>query len=258
MPILGVCGDSYLSATVDGDRSDIRDSSGRHFSEILAKKLGYNYFTLARAACSNSAIRLQIDQMISEKVDFVIVGTTRSDRLEYPAKENKDRFHEFFGIYNFVYNTHPDLSSTNEKFNLNNMFTETITNVLSGNYGYRDVVNEDQRESIKRYFQDIYDHQFKQVQDTWIIADGIKELIRHKIPYIVLLHDFFHYHSFFTLPNIRHLLRNPNLPNQELIPYTYDSKFTSRRWHTLDEDQVDIANHMCNYIQSNNLLVWSE
>ena len=68
MPTLGVCGDSFMSATMNTEREETWDSEGRHFTEILAKKIGYDYFTLARAACSNNAIRLQVDEMIKQKV----------------------------------------------------------------------------------------------------------------------------------------------------------------------------------------------
>ena len=59
---LGVCGCSWMAATKNGTRPDILESEGKHFTEILAKRLGWNYFTLARSACSNTTIRLQIDE----------------------------------------------------------------------------------------------------------------------------------------------------------------------------------------------------
>jgi hypothetical protein len=257
MPILGVCGDSYMSATQNGDRSDIIDSEGKHFTEILAKNLGYKYRTLARAASSNSCIRMQIEQLIEERVDFVIIGTTRSDRIEYPVKNSNHSFEPFYGIYNIKYDTHPDQSSLDKKFNMNTMFSETITNVLAGNYGYQDVRDEEQRESIKRYFMDIYDHHFRELQDTWIIADGIRSLIDAKIPYVILLHDFFYHHKLFINYNSRHILQGSKDFDPKLIPYTYENKNTTRRWHTTDEDQVDIAELMCNHMKTNNLLVWS-
>lgn len=259
MPVLGVCGDSYMSATTNGDRLDLKNSEGKHFTEILAKKINYKYYTLARAACSNSVIRLQIDQMIHDKVDFVIIGMTRADRLEYPAKYSNISFDKFSlqGIFNFVYDTHPDRSSQNPKFNQNNMFTETITNVLAGNYGYKDVRDEEQRESIKRYFMDIYDHGYREKQDSWIISDGIRNLIDAGIPYLALLQDFSIYNQFFKIPNKRHVIRGSDPYLDKLIPFTYPANDGHRRWHTSDKDQVDIANLMCNYIQTNNLLVWS-
>lgn len=258
MPVLGVCGDSYMSATINGNRLDLLDSEGKHFTEILSKKLQYDYYTLARAACSNSAIRLQIDKMISKNVDFVIIGMTRSDRLEYPAKYDTHCYNKYnlMGIDNFVYDTHPDRSSQSTEFK-NNMFSETITNVLAGNYGYRDVRDEEQRESIRRYFADIYDFGFRETQDSWIISDGIRDLIDARIPYLILLQDFVVYSRFFKNTNKRHVIRGASVETDKIIPFTYPATSGHRRWHTSDEDQVDIANLMCNYIQVNNLLTWS-
>jgi len=47
MPILGIAGDSFYAATQDiAGRSDCEGSHGKHFTEVLAKKLGYDLFTL--------------------------------------------------------------------------------------------------------------------------------------------------------------------------------------------------------------------
>jgi hypothetical protein len=259
MPTIGVCGDSYMSATLNGERADLRDSEGKHFTEILARKIGYTYFTLARCACSNMAIRFQIEEMINKNVDFVIIGTTRSDRLEYPAKRSLDScvFESYKGIYNFVYDTHPDRSAQNSQFGSNNFYTETLTNVLAGNYGYSDCIDEDQRESLRRYFMDIYDHKYRELQDAMIIAEGIRCLNDAKIPYVIILHEFFPHVRFFKKHNIRHIVRDNEKFDQRLIPQTYNGLGSNRRWHTSDEDQVDIANLMCDYIKTNNLLVWS-
>lgn len=251
--ILGVCGDSYMAATINGDRSDLYDSEGRHFTEILAKKIGYEYFTLARNACTNSCIRFQIDEMIKQKVDFVLVGTTRADRLDYPAKYNDSAFDQNLGIYNYVYETHPDKSAQNQKFIHNNMFSETLGSILSDEYGYKDVRDTIQRSSIRNYFTDIFDYRFREIQDSWIISDGLRELQEAKIPYIAFVHEYMTHVSYFNKKDNRHLIQNISGYNH-LIPFCYHPNNTTRRYHTTDDDQIKIAEFIFGYLAENNLI----
>lgn len=226
----------------------------------MAKTLGYDYFTLARGACSNSAIRLQIDEMIKRKVDFVVVGTTSSARIDYPLKDKP--FDYNLGVYNLAYNYHPDLSSLDINFIHDNMASDTIHNILEG---YAVIKNEEQLESIRRYLIDIYDNDFRYLQDAWIISDGIRALKEANIPYIVLLLQYFARTNVSTFtnhdPRIIHDMNNKDLTY--LLPYnygTYDEEtgeHTTRRYHVSDKNQVVIAENLCNYIKTNNLLVWS-
>lgn len=262
MPTLGVCGDSYFAATINDDlRSDLKDSHGKHFSEIMAAKLGYDLFTLARGACSNSSIRLQIDEMIKRKVDFVIVGVTSPDRLEYRTGESKYDFRN--GINNIVYDGYPDQSSDNIN-STGVLFSDTISNILAG---YGPVKDKDQFNAIREYFDQIHDTEFRHHQDSWIIANGIQELKDAKIPYILLGHAWLCYTNYFKFysNNDRFLLRRSDkdiFDHNKYIPFHYDTfdedtgHHTTRRWHVSDRNQIRIANNLLDYINSKNLLVW--
>ena len=259
MPMIGVCGDSFFAATQDLDRIDCRGSAGKHFTEILSKTLGYDLFTLARGACSNTAIRLQIDEMIRQNCDFVLIGVTSEGRIEYPLES--DRFYYPEGIYNIIYNSHPDLSSLNSNFVNPSIVSETINNVLTG-YGH--VRDEEQRRAIEFYHRELFVPELRQLQDAWILSDGIRTLIDKKIPYIIFMQDWmsnFRSIPIFANENPRHLYSEKH---KHMIPFYYDTSdededngHTKRRYHVSDKKQVEIANHLCNYIQSNNLLVWS-
>jgi hypothetical protein len=260
MPLLGVCGDSFLAATQDLPyRADCNGSGGKHFTEILSKRLGYDYFTLARGACSNTAIRFQIDEVIKQKCDFVIVGTTGSNRIEYPITDGTFENHR--GIYNIIYDKHPDISSLNSNFVNTNTVSETLTNILAG---YGQVKDEEQLESIKRFVLDIYHEDVKKFQDAWIISDGIRALREAKIPYIVLcvagMLDLGI--STFDKPNKR-VLRD-HVHHRKMLPYYYNTwdeesgEHSTRRWHVSDKNQVVICDHLCDYIQTHNLLDWSD
>lgn len=259
MPLLGVCGDSFLAATQDHEwRADLKDSPGKHFTELLSKKLGYDYFTLARGACSNTAIRLQIDEMIKRKVDFVIVGTTRENRIEYPIENRLIEFRR--GIYNIIYYKHPDQSTLNPNFESPHIVSETLNNILSG---YGQVRDEEQLESIRRYFIDIYHEDIRKLQDGWIISDGIRALCEAKIPYLVLLTSNLLDLGISTFDNPNNRILFDDIAHNKYLPYYYGfydeetGKDTHRRWHVSDKNQVVICEQVCNYIQTNNLLVWS-
>ncbi len=94
--VLAVCGDSFMSA-VSADEY----GADSHFTQLLAKKLDWDYVTFARGGCGNSVIRLQIDEAIKIKPDLVIIGTTTADRLEFPIFPILRRTEENFwdGVY---------------------------------------------------------------------------------------------------------------------------------------------------------------
>lgn len=258
MPLMGVCGDSFFAATQNLDRPDCYDSEGKHFTEILSKKLGYDLFTLARGACSNTAIRLQIDEVIRQNCDFVLIGVTSEARIEYALEE--DKFYYPDGIYNIIYDNHPDLSSLNVNFKKPSIVSETVNNVLSG-YGH--VRDENQRKAIEMYHKELFVRELRQLQDTWILSDGIRLLQDKKIPYVIFMQNWMSNFrvSTFADDNARHL---SIVRHKHMIPFCYDTTddltengHTQRRWHVSDKNQVVIADHLCEYIHSNNLLTWS-
>jgi len=252
---IGIAGDSFFAPTQDlKHRDDCLGSGGKHFSEILAKKLGYELFPLSRGAASNSLIRLQVEQLVKENVDFVIYGSTSVGRLEFPHKEKTRDYCAELGLFNFNYENHPDLSSLHKDFGENNMDSDTICSILTG-YGY---VTEDQRLAIKYYFEYLFDERYRQVQDAYIMSSGVQELIDNKIPYICLFDNYVELIPYFRKQNKRIVTRDLTL-----LPFRYNfydeetGKDTLRRYHVSDKNQVEIANLLCNYIQTNNLLVWS-
>jgi len=79
---LGVCGDSFM-ATKNYEEG-VDNGHGKHFTEILAKKLDCDLITYARGGCSNQAIRLQIDEIIKllNKLNFFLFKTVSKDILD--------------------------------------------------------------------------------------------------------------------------------------------------------------------------------
>lgn len=262
MAILGVCGDSFMSATINTDHTPCIDSEGKHFTEILAKKLNYDYFTLARGACSNFAIRLQIDEMIRQKVDLIICNTTSSNRIEIPNLGRK--YKERLGVYNLDYQSkfYPDKSSLNHKFECNTI-TETLTNIFTDtrpffnkivNWSQRKLmsqITEEQILALKNFIDYLFDEEYKQVLDSYIMHSAIKSLEEAKIPFFMIINGV-----------VPHNLLEKNLETDprfilhksKLNPYNWD-KNGNRRWHTSDLGQEHGAKIWFDYLIKNNIKI---
>jgi hypothetical protein len=261
MPVLGVCGDSYMAATINGDRNDIRDSEGRHFTELLAKKIGYDYFTLARGACSNTAIRLQIDEMVKQKVDLVIIGATSPNRMEFPKLGKK--YNQIDGVYNLDYNinTYPDRSCQNKSFK-HTTVSETFTNILTSDVPfYKKIINldsisarpnitDDQAKALEYYIDYLYDVDYKKHMDSFMLHSGYKALEDSNIPFVMVLFDGEMSVNGFSIENNYRIIKN----GDKLNPWTWDQTKATRRWHTTDEAQVKGAEMWHDYLLQFNLI----
>lgn len=248
---MGVVGDSYFAATqhIAGDAA-CGDSDGKHYTQILAKSLGYDYVTLARGGCSNTAIRLQADQMIRQDVDFLIYGTTTCDRVEIPQTAE---YVAEQGVFNIKYDHCPDISSLDPGFGANTIRSETLVNVLDfpGEYD----TGPRQFQAIRDYFELLYIDDLRKQQDAWIVSSGIQAAQHAGIPFmLVMAHDY---------EQVTDCLRNPD-PRYvtsdkpeclELLPQEYDRGAASmRRWHTSDESQQILAEKTLKYVLEHRLL----
>ena len=254
MKTLGICGDSWFAATQNLPRPDCEDAEGKHFSEILAKRLGYNLFTLARSACSNSAIRLQISEMVQRKVDFIIVGTTTSNRIEYPMQNSNSKFNFSKGIYNFYYSGSPDTSSLHFDSKDEVMYTDTLNNIFGSKNNSGPVRDEHQRAAIKNYFMHMFDFGYREQQDAWITASGIQEIRSSGIPYLLLSHQQPPTDYFQNAGTLAHEIFGTTQP--DMLPHNSPCALgdTKRRWHTSDEFQAEYADRLYDYITTHNLL----
>jgi len=253
MATIGVCGASWMAATQNLNRVDCVDSSGRHFTEILARKLNYNYYTLARGGLSNSAIRLQVDEMIRRQVDFVILGNDTENRIEIPTNSGFDLT---LGIYNINYRRTPDLSALDPGFVHDNIESDTLNNFFdeygNRNKSYLENLTDDHFDAVKHYTAYLFDLQFRQLQDLWIIESTVLAIRYANIPYLFLPH------AEWVTSRSKYLSQtDPRIvADGKLGPYRYKSPGQGRRWHTTDDDQIKIANNVYEYIQAHNLLIW--
>ena len=80
MKKLAICGDSFSAVS--------KILPGTHFSELVAKTLGWELLNYARRGCSNGGIRLQIQEAIRQNASFIIIVPTGWDRMEIPVRDN--------------------------------------------------------------------------------------------------------------------------------------------------------------------------
>lgn len=247
MKTLGVCGDSWMAATVD--------APGKHHGEILAKKLNYKHYTLARGAVSNLCIRLQLEQMVQDRPDFILVGTTSTSRIDFAIGE--DSFtKEFSGIFDYVYTNHPDVSSEDPRFTKGkkSLISETLNNMYSQGELVDDCLDKrhltpELLQAVKYYITYLHNQYLATVRDSCILSDMITLLNDSKIPYLLFDHITMG-KSLSTIKKSKRIIQTGN----KLSPHSFIDHASTRRFHTDDESQETVAENLYDYLISNDLL----
>lgn len=254
---LGVCGDSFMAAINKSDANP-NNGYGKHFTELLGNMLKCDVITFAKGGVSNQTIRLQIEEIIKEKPDHVIIGTTTPDRIEIPIpdlhvndyhdKWEEKNYHPFNSLYNIKYDDTLNNQSQNHRgFKLikPTMISETINNVI-GNNKKHPHITKSKKLALNEYFDHIYDHEWKMQQDSWILCDGLYKLERRGITFNIILHNL-HVHYFEDFKD------NIIGSDSDLNPWKYyNNKLDSPYpFHLLEEDEIILANLWYNKLEKN-------
>ena len=215
---LVVCGDSFSSVSVT--------HPGTHYSELLADKLNAELFNYARRGCSNGGIRLQIQEAIEQDADYVIVVPTSWDRMEIPStgvpyttrettedRPNALQNHLLDTTIYKGYNRELGIGNINYSKDPTPMIFETIFS-MAGDYTHeyrRGKLEPEIVNAMMHYVNYLYDSNWKQQQDQWIIVDGLTKLYDAKINFAIdkgMLWSEWHLFKdslpSFILPNIVH------------------------------------------------------
>jgi len=234
---LGICGDSFMSPPT----FDV-DGYGKHFSQKLSKRMGCELIPLSRGAATNFHIRLQIEEIIKFNPDVVIVGTTSVDRLDLPLEwylnsdPNNRINYKKIELKDISYIGHKDLSSEIIKNPHPTTISQSISTLINKEVKApgKDLLSEVQIDTVERYFQYLYDPNYKRMIDSFMIADGIRKLIQNNIRFYVLNHmldqTILDFGGSSVIP-----------PYSDLIPQNYYSKEENAKYpfHT-NEDEQDI------------------
>lgn len=244
---LGICGDSFMAA-INKSETNPNNGYGKHFTEILREKLKCDVVTFAKGGVSNQTIRLQIEEIIKEKPDHVIIGTTTPDRIEIPISDvsisdyddkwKEKNYHPFNSLYNIKYDDTLNNQSSNHtgfKQHEPTMISETINNLFNYHKNNK-IVTKEKKQAIKDYYNYIYDYEWKMQQDSWILCDGLYKLEKRGITFNIILHNLhLHYFDDFKESIIG--------PDSELNPWKYyNNKIISPYpFHLLEEDEINLA-----------------
>jgi hypothetical protein len=160
MEMIVVCGDSFIAPDPV--------APGKHFSEIMGAT------SLAKPGCGNIDICFQIKEAIKIKPEHVVIGTTDNARTE--IKMTDEVLH--------------DLSLQN--FRNGDYISDTIPTLIGEEIDLRDkyFIPAVRRDSIKRYFVDVYDSTIKHTTDMWALGYWYRQLQDHGIKYTVLDKNF--------------------------------------------------------------------
>jgi hypothetical protein len=256
-----VCGDSYMTAAPS--------TPGKHFSEILVKKLSSELKIYARGGMSNAGIALQIESAARSDADLVIVNTTWCDRMEIQYDLDSGNFD--FDVNSVLY-THPQSISTDDP-ELNQqprLIIDTIHYFLdriTAFAKYDDVVPDLKRNkyAVRNYFSYMYKTDWKTKQDRWALYSALHQLDMSKIPYVVILDAIGikdtcawlnerNYIDNFESFQLAYNARLDQHKKSEIANSKTSVKWEDPGYHTLPEDQVNMCEQILEHIRKYELL----
>ena len=204
MKKLIVCGFSFSAVSI---KEEFKNTA---WSELLAKKLGWELQNIARQGCSNGGIRIQIDEVIRQRPDFAIITPTSYDRIEIPnfiKQKTKINFSDIpYKIMDRLlqpsmnarydqieddgksYYKDAGLDNINYKNPASRMIVETINSLASNlphPYRFNHQVPTEIQQALQLYITNLYDGFWKKQQDEWIIRDGLVQLHANNIPFLI-------------------------------------------------------------------------
>ena len=155
-----VCGDSFMAPDPC--------APNRHFSELIGAT------SLAKPGCGNIDICFQIKEAIKLRPEHVVIGTTDSARTEIKMTDD----------------VLPDLNLQN--FRNGDYISDTVPTLIGEEADLKDkyFIPAIRRESIRRYFVDVYDTILKHTTDIWALGYWFRQLQDYKIKYTVLDKNF--------------------------------------------------------------------
>lgn len=173
---------------------------GTSWSEVLARRLGWDLVNLARQGCSNGGIRIQIEEIRRQRPDFAIITPTFWDRMEIPARaaaydwnqgdpnrQNHLQNHLQDRDLSNGYDRRHGIKNINYGLEPSNMICETIfTLAQNGDHPYRlGRIPRETQTAIKHFIDQLYDSNWKKQQDEWIIVEGALQMYLDGLPFLI-------------------------------------------------------------------------
>lgn len=173
---------------------------GTSWSERLADRLGWDLVNLARQGCSNGGIRIQMEEIRRQRPDYAIIVPTSWDRIEIPARAAPFDWTQPAGHWAPPLETHlrnkeikngydrqDGIDNVNYGVNNYNMICETIFS-LAHNYSNRwrsGKLDRATQTAVKHWIDCMYDANWKQQQDEWIIMEGVLQMWQDDLDFLI-------------------------------------------------------------------------
>jgi hypothetical protein len=239
MKTLYVCGDSFVTP------SSVVPNT--HFTEILAKKFGYDLKVLSHGGMSNNGICLQVEYAIKNNASFVIISPTYYDRFDLPIIDKKtpydvnDLFYPGDTYASFVDDINRSLIS-GALLNYEDWHVNSLIRRIKG--------IKEKSHQLKEYFSKLYNPVWKQQQDIWALYATLHKLHVSAIPYLIVLSKYDLLSEFNWLNET-----NYTLPLNEIIDRVTlfkKSNMPDHGYHTSSKDQIYIAERLLMHMEKVN------
>ena len=180
---LYTCGCSFMSVDFGGCHAITS------FLDLYAQEKNFKHVSLGRSGATNFLIRLQIEEAIQQDADFVVIGTTSSDRIDLPIQAQAKKINLPINIRNVGY-IHYSSDSANNIDNLDPKIISDSIGSFSADLlpkGYEDPANVPAiLEAVKQYTAYMHNNAIATMKDYFIIADGIRRLMSLNIPFVLI------------------------------------------------------------------------
>lgn len=249
---IGVAGDSFFSPL---------KTKQIHFADHLAKHYNAELIATSKPGGSNLFIREQIDFLIDEQVDFIVWGTTNSDRIEYAHPDSISGYEIGKGLFNYTYDQHDILFNDDNRF-LNNIVSDTLINVVDTENGNPGSYSPKQLQVITDWFHNLYDPGIMHVKDLYLCESAVQSLIDSKIPWLGFLgstaiHQSKYFQTRQDLNNIVWDKGHGNTvawePHQVMNNEMAKGIDNSYHFHTTEEGQQIIADGIIKHVQEHQI-----
>lgn len=237
-----VCGDSFMSPVVT--------HPGTHFSELVAKELGYELTAYSRGGMSNGGIAVQIESAIKSQPDLILVGLTYYDRIEYPMNMAPDSTHHEFTIEDISYTNSHSVSSRYSWLNKSpRLISTTIAQLLTDESNWLNHLSgiSIKKKALNFWLRYLYDPDWKRQTDMWMMYAVLHRLHLSGIPYLLCMDPMGVRHTCPWLLDSVHNL----VDNVADIIFPMPEKPPEPAYHTTAETQQAVAKFVLAHLSDN-------
>jgi len=171
------CGCSFMAI-------DSEDHSTTSFLDLYCQQKDLHHVSLARSGATNFLIRLQIEEAIRRNADFIVIGTTTSDRMEIPIPGKEDEIQWPVRLGDVEYRGYRSTSEGNVDTRNPKIISDSINNWTTDFYHHvphynfkRKEITPEIIEAMKHYVAYLHSFQLDQMKDYFVIAEGLRKLI---------------------------------------------------------------------------------